>query len=150
MILLRKLSEFGAPREDLKIIYISYIRSILEQSAVVWHTSLTEENKEDLGRVKKTSVKIILKEKYKYYPCSLEILDIEDLNTRREQLCKAFAQRCVKNDKILFEQNDKLHHMTTRHKETFNVSFCNTDRLEKSAIPQKQRILNKTSHTKIA
>ena len=35
MVLLRKLSEFGAPREDMKTIYIAYIRSILEQSCVV-------------------------------------------------------------------------------------------------------------------
>ena len=53
MVLLRKLSEFGAPREDLKTIYISYIRSVLEQSAAVWHFSLTEQNKQDLERVKK-------------------------------------------------------------------------------------------------
>ena len=44
MMLLQKLSEFGAPREDMKTIYIAYIRSILAQSCVVWHTSLTEKN----------------------------------------------------------------------------------------------------------
>ena len=59
MVLLRKLSEFGAPREDLKTIYIAYIRSILEQSAVVWHKSLTLENQEDLTRVQKSSCRII-------------------------------------------------------------------------------------------
>ena len=48
MVILRNLSEFGAPRENMKIIYKSYIRSILEQSAVVWHTSLTIQNIEDL------------------------------------------------------------------------------------------------------
>ena len=48
LVLLRKLSEFGAPTGDLKTIYISYIRSVLEQSAVVWHTSLTAENISDL------------------------------------------------------------------------------------------------------
>ena len=52
LVLLRKLSEFGAPTGDLKTIYISYIRSVLEQSAVV-HTSLTAENISDLERVQK-------------------------------------------------------------------------------------------------
>ena len=58
MILLRKLAEFSAPKEDLKTIYISYIRSILEQSAVVWHTSLTESNREDLERVQRLHQKL--------------------------------------------------------------------------------------------
>ena len=31
-------------------IYISYIRSVFEQSAVVWHTSLTDQNISDLER----------------------------------------------------------------------------------------------------
>ena len=47
MVILRKLSEFGAPRENMKIIYKSYTRNILEQSAVVWHTSLTTQIIED-------------------------------------------------------------------------------------------------------
>ena len=102
-----------------------------------------------MRELKKTSVKIILKKIYKDYLSSLEILDIEDLNTRREKLCQTFAERCVKNEIISFKQNYKLHDMETRHKETFNVSYCNTDRLKRSAIPQMQRILNKTTHTKI-
>ena len=64
MILLRKLSEFGAPKADFKTIYISYIRSVLEQSAVVWHTSLTEANKQDIERAQKTATTIMLKNKY--------------------------------------------------------------------------------------
>ena len=67
MVLLRKLSQFGAPREDLKVIYISYIRSVLEQSAVVWHFGLTEENRHDLERVQKSACKVILRRKYEDY-----------------------------------------------------------------------------------
>ena len=75
MLLLRKLSEFVAPKDDLKTIYGSYIRSILEQSAVVWHFRLTEENKQDLERVQKTCLKIILKGRYIDYNSSLDLLD---------------------------------------------------------------------------
>ena len=42
--LLRKVASFTNSIEDKKSIYILYIRSILEQSSVVWHSSLTEEN----------------------------------------------------------------------------------------------------------
>ena len=43
MGLLHKLIEFGVPKHDLILIYILFIRSICEQSAVVWHSSLTQE-----------------------------------------------------------------------------------------------------------
>ena len=52
-ILLRRASEYTTSLEDLKTIYISYVRSILEQSSVIWHSSLTTENIEDLERVPK-------------------------------------------------------------------------------------------------
>ena len=35
MCLLRKVASFKPPRKDLRIIYIQYVRSILEQSCVV-------------------------------------------------------------------------------------------------------------------
>ena len=51
---LRKLSEFGALREHLKRIYILYIRSVLEQSAVAWHINLTQQDIKDIDKVQKT------------------------------------------------------------------------------------------------
>ena len=47
MELLRRVVSFGTPVEDLTTIYILFIRSILEQSATVWHSGLTEENSND-------------------------------------------------------------------------------------------------------
>ena len=66
MEILRKVSTFNPGIVDMKTIYIMYIRSILEHSAPVWHSSLTAENKNDLGRVQKTALKVILGEKFKY------------------------------------------------------------------------------------
>ena len=65
MQLLRKVASFGTSVEELKNIYILFIRSQLEHSATVWHSSLTQENKNDLERVQKSAMKIILGEKYK-------------------------------------------------------------------------------------
>ena len=60
MQLLCKVARFGAPMEDLKIIYVLFVRSILEQSAVVWHSSLTEDNRHDLERVQKSGIKVMI------------------------------------------------------------------------------------------
>ena len=51
MELLRRVAEFNVPTEDLTNIYILFVRSILEQSATVWHSSLSQENSNDLERV---------------------------------------------------------------------------------------------------
>jgi hypothetical protein len=66
MELLRRVASFGTPAEDLKIIYTLFIRSVLEQAATVWHSSLTQDNINDLERVQKTAVTVILQENYNY------------------------------------------------------------------------------------
>ena len=101
MQLLRNFASFGTPMEDLKIIYILFIRSILEQSATVWHSSLTEENKSNLERVQKSAIKVILQEKYKGYQNGLALLNIEDLESRRISLCLEFAKNVSKIKKCV-------------------------------------------------
>ena len=95
--LLRRVASFSPPLEDLKKIYFLFIRSLLEQSATVWHSSLTEENSNDLERVQKSAVRIMLGNSYSGYKKSLNILQIDSLRDRREQLCLNFAQKCIKN-----------------------------------------------------
>ena len=111
MQLLRKVSSFCTDYEELKNIYILYVRSILEQSATVWHSSLTEENKNDLERVQKTALKVILGDSYMSYENALKILDIETLNDRRIDLCLNFARKSSKHPKMkwMFTLNDKTH-----------------------------------------
>ena len=50
MQLLNRAAKFTSNISDLKSIYLTYVRSILEQSAVVWHSSLTRKNRKDLER----------------------------------------------------------------------------------------------------
>ena len=78
MELLRKIARFTSSIQDLRNIYILYVRSILEQSCVVWHSSLTEENKKDLERVQKSAVKIMLGKKYQDYESALMLVDLEN------------------------------------------------------------------------
>ena len=65
--LMHKVSGFGASLNDMKEIYFLFVRSILEQSSSVWHSSLTQENIDDLERVQKSALRIILKDRYKTY-----------------------------------------------------------------------------------
>ena len=110
MQLLRTISNFGATLEELKTVYIVFIRSLLEQSATVWHSSLTEENRSDLERVQKTALKIILDAKYKSYNQALRTLEIESLETRRQELCLNFAKKATKHPRFqhLFPKNNNF------------------------------------------
>ena len=42
MTLLNAAAGFTSARNDLKNIYLTFIRSVVEQSAVVWHSSLNQ------------------------------------------------------------------------------------------------------------
>ena len=144
MEILRKISNFGASYDDLKTIYIAYIRSILEQSCTVWNSGLTEENVKDIERVQKSALRLILAEKYQNYKNALNILELESLEDRRRVLCLEFAKKCLKNEKIksLLFENEKLHDMKTRKSEKFFVNHANTSRLMNSPIVYMQILLN--------
>ena len=99
IILLLKLFEFQVPQLDLVNIYKLFIRSILEQSCVVWHSAITKEEENDIERVQKVCLKIILKQDYISYEQALEKVNLQTLVARREKLSLNFARKCLKNDK---------------------------------------------------
>ena len=116
MQLLHRASNFTSNVQDLKSIYLTYIRSVLEQSAVVWHSGLTVKNRRDLERVQKAAVRVILKAKYTTYKEGLRKFKIETLDQRREQVCLKFAQNCLKNEKVrnFFPKKKNIHQMKKR------------------------------------
>ena len=144
MELLRRVAAFNPPIEDLKIVYFSFIRSLLEQSAVVWHSSLTEENCKDLERVQRSAMKIILGERFISYKKSLDILGIQTLKDRRKELCLRFAKKSLRNSKLknMFPLNEKQHKLLTRKPEKYKVEYARHERLKKSPIIYMQKLLN--------
>ena len=69
---------------------------------------------------------------------------MDTLEDRREYLCLKFAEKCLENEKMkhLFPLNEKDHQMSMRKGEKYRVQFSNTDRLQNSAIPYMQNLLN--------
>ena len=106
MELLRKVSEFCKSVKDRLHIYKTYVRSVVEQSSVVWHSSLTRQNTTALERVQRVAVRIILEGKHSYKE-GLTILNIPTLKERREILTAKFANKCLinKNTSDMFQQN---------------------------------------------
>ena len=150
MQILHRAAKFTSNKRDLRTIYIAYIRSILEKSAVVWHSSLTKKNRKDLERVQKCALFIIMGKNYKNYRKSLEDLNLETLEKRRTNLCLQFAKNCLKNEKVkdLFPKNNTKHKMEKRKKEKYLVKRIRTERYQASAIPNMIKLLNRFEEKK--
>ena len=121
-----------------------FFRSVLEQSCAVWHSSLTQENADDLERTQKTFAKLVLREKYTTYEDALTILNLESLSSRRQHLCLKFAKDGIKHEQLsdLLPMNKKEHNMKTRDQEKYFVQFANTKRLKTGSIISMQNYLN--------
>ena len=145
MKMLHVAGKFINNYSDLVYLYKTFIRSVLEFSAVVWHSSLSKNNVSDIERVQKSAVKIILKDQYKDYNSALKQLNLQTLSRRREVLCLRFAKKSIKlqNFKNLFPLNKKKHCMKKRRPRKFFENPANTDRYLKSSIPYMQSLLNK-------
>ena len=117
---------------------------MLEQSRTVLNSGLIEENIEDLERIQKSALKIILGDFYKTYDQALNVLELENLSDRREFLCLQFAKKCLKNDKMkkYFPKNNKTHLMKTRNLEEYQKDNAHTERLKNSPIVYMQGLLN--------
>ena len=144
MALLRGVLSFGASNEEMVHLWKTFCRSVLEQSCVVWNSSLTQENITDLERTQKTFCKLVLKDKFKNYSNSLLLLNLETLQERRNKLSLEFAKSGIKNNTLrdLLPEQDNSGKINTRKQEKFKVIFANTERLKNSSIVFMQNQLN--------
>ena len=150
MRLLHAASKFVKDKKILTQLYFTHIRCRLEQSAVLWHSSLTVKNIIDLERVQKSAVRVILGHGYESYSDTLKSLKIETLFERREKLCLRFAKKSlsVDNFKHLFPIYEKQHKMKTRASNKYEVCKSNSKRYNVSTIPHLQRSMNKQAELK--
>ena len=146
MRMLHIASKFTRNREHLKLIYKTFIRSNLEFSSNVWHSSLTTENRQDLERVQKAALRVILRGECEYlnYENALRLTNLESLEERRGFLSLKFAKNCLKNENFskLFPLKKTKHAMNVRKPDKFLVKSANTERYKWSTIPFLQRQLN--------
>ena len=81
MALIRRAKEFGATKKELVHLWIVFCRGTLEQSCVLWHNTLTQENFDDLERTQKTFTKLVLGQNFKNYEDALLKLNLHPLSS---------------------------------------------------------------------
>ena len=87
-------------------------------------------------------MKIILQDKFTNYENALHQLNIQDLKTRREDLCKKFAKSCLSNEKTLKMFPKRRNLRSLRKNEIFDVNYARTEIYKNTSIPYMQRQLN--------
>ena len=145
MQLVHKIASFTNKTSDIKAVYMTFVRPVLEQSATVWHSSITRENSTDLERVQKCAVKLIMNKTDKTYKESLAFLGLTTLKDRREKLCMNFALRAKSNEKLkkMFPIRKELRNQKRRKTEKYVVQKAKTNRLKKTSQIYMQSLLNR-------
>ena len=136
----------GASKQALLDIYTKHVRSVLKFAAVVWNSSLTQDNIITIERVQKCAFSVILGVRYQSYEEACESLKMESLGKRRETLSRKFAVKSSKHP--IHSQWFKPYHAETSTrsvKPDFKPVQGRTERLLKSAIPFLTNLLNKNS-----
>ena len=110
---------------------------------LIIYFTLRKENIQDLERVQKSAMGLILQESYNSYPNALKVSNLETLADRRELLCLEFAKRYLNNRKMkhLFPRNNKTHSMKNILEETYKIETQDIKRLMKSTVIYMQRLL---------
>ena len=141
--ILRRLKNLGAKEIDLVDVYTKQIRSVMGLAAPAWHSAISQAERQDLEKIQKSACHIILGTNYISYKNALEVLSLETLDNRRNQLCLKFAKKCEKHDKFKnwFKLNTK--NFNTRSEK---LKYCQVQarlsRMEKSPISFLTNMLN--------
>ena len=111
----------------------------------MWHSSLTQADRQDLERIQKAATKVILGKDYESYEQALGLIKIDSLNQRRETMALKFAKNSQNDPNFskLFPLRKVNHHMKVRNKERYLITPSNTKRYQESAVPYLQGLLNK-------
>ena len=130
---LRQLKRANIATKELITFYTTCIRPIIEYACPTFHNGLPKYLSDDLERLQKRALRIILPSAN--YTDALEACNLVSLYDRREVLTTSlFREICNDSD-------HKLHHLlpevnkcrlNLRRKRTFNVPICKTNRLKNS------------------
>ena len=124
-----------ADTKALSTVYITVIRPVLEYACQVWHFNMPEYLSDDIERVQKRALRIILPELC--YADAREFINIPPLKERQESLCERFFLKHENLQTINeFLPNKSAATYDFRIKCKYNNYFCKTERFRKSFLPQ--------------
>ena len=89
---LRRLKALGASQQTLIDMFRSFVRSALEMAVPLWAGALIQADITSIERVQKVAMKMIQGDQYFDYVQSLGDLNLNSLDTRRDEICLNFQK----------------------------------------------------------
>ena len=138
--MLRYYSSF-MPGDDLKKLYCSLIRSLLEYSSITYHSMVTKGQENELEKVQKKALRCM----YGYNKSYSELLTefgLQPLKSRRQTAVLKFASKASENPiySRWFKKNP--NHTSQRNPKLFLESLARTNRLYNSPLLAMRHALN--------
>ena len=132
---LRLLKRNGVQSRDLRLVYCSFIRPVVEYACPVWHSSLPLFLSDQVEHIQRRAVKIICP--YLSYSESLEELELPTLVERRESLCRSFYKNNRDTSSKCFDLLPKpvQHHYNFRNARKIPLFKSRTNRFGDSCLP---------------
>ena len=136
IFVIQQLLRAGTVLNDIVTVYCSLIRSVLEYACQVWHSGLTLQQSKEIESVQRRVMRLVLPDVT--YKESLQIVGLEKLATRRENLVKSLFNeiKCERHElnyllprRSLSECNHNI-----RQIHPYIVPRCRTNRPLKSCL----------------
>ena len=147
LFMLRSLKRFGFSQDELAIGYKTYVRQALEYCDVVWHSSLTCKQSDDLERIQRRACKTILGHQYNSYSEALSKCNLTSLGVRRKDRCLKFAKGLndnIRTNQLLPPTRLQSHGRTLRNSHHISQLPAKTERFKSSPIPYFISLLNES------
>ena len=133
---LKLLKRAGTSKDDLMHYYESVVRPVTEYACVVWHSSLTKGQSEQLESIQRRAVKIVHSNNQTDVATSLS--QLPTMAERRDQLSRNFFADLLKPSSCIHEllppkRNDDVT-SRLRHARQYSPPTARTERFKKSSI----------------
>ena len=138
--MLRRMRKLPFTIHQMFDFYTKEIRSIVELAVPVWHPGLTVKQTNDIERIQKVAMKVILQDNYTTYQSACDMFMTQTLQLRREKLCLTFARKNIKSGNSLFMRINT--NSQTRSNQLVREYKCNTSRFQKTSLPYMAKLLN--------
>ena len=145
LFMLRTLKRFGFTAEELSVVYGGYVRPILEYADVVWHSSLTAKQCNDIESIQKRACRTILGRQYLSYNDALDSCKLDTLSGRRDSHCRRFAEglsQSRRTSSLIPPTRGECHGRALRNNKKILPPRARTERYKNSPVPYFIELLN--------
>ena len=139
--MIRRLKGAGLSSDELLDFYNKEVRSLLEMAVPVWHSSLTIKQTNQIERVQKAALSIVLEGNYTSYEVACTLTNREPLYIRRENICLKFAKKNLESKSPLLTALP-IPSRTRQTGKVVHEYFCRTTAFSKSSLPYLAKLVN--------